>query len=68
MAKTVTGIILTCCTTHISGGTIHMVCRNKDKAEETRAEIIKESGNKVRSCITLVLKTNLQLRAYLTMR
>ncbi|TSZ12222.1 Dehydrogenase/reductase SDR family member 12 [Bagarius yarrelli] len=28
------------------GGTIHMVCRNKDKAEETRSEIIKESGNK----------------------
>ncbi|KAG7322205.1 hypothetical protein KOW79_015063 [Hemibagrus wyckioides] len=28
------------------GGTIHMVCKNKDKAEETRAEIIKESGNK----------------------
>uniref|UniRef100_A0A673HXA8 Dehydrogenase/reductase SDR family member 12-like n=1 Tax=Sinocyclocheilus rhinocerous TaxID=307959 RepID=A0A673HXA8_9TELE len=28
------------------GGTIHMVCRNKDKAEEARAEIAKESGNK----------------------
>ncbi|XP_026137442.1 dehydrogenase/reductase SDR family member 12-like [Carassius auratus] len=28
------------------GGTIHMVCRNKDKAEEARAEIVKESGNK----------------------
>ncbi|XP_036414221.1 DHRS-12_like_SDR_c-like domain-containing protein [Colossoma macropomum] len=28
------------------GGTIHLVCRNKDKAEETRAEIVKESGNK----------------------
>uniref|UniRef100_A0A9J8DFN2 Dehydrogenase/reductase 12-like a n=3 Tax=Cyprinus carpio TaxID=7962 RepID=A0A9J8DFN2_CYPCA len=27
-------------------GTIHMVCRNKDKAEEARAEIVKESGNK----------------------
>lgn len=41
-------MLLTCCTTHISGGTIHMVCRNKEKAEETRAEIVKESGNKVR--------------------
>ncbi|XP_073779345.1 DHRS-12_like_SDR_c-like domain-containing protein isoform X2 [Danio rerio] len=28
------------------GGTVHMVCRNKDKAEEARAEIVKESGNK----------------------
>uniref|UniRef100_A0A673L374 Dehydrogenase/reductase SDR family member 12-like n=2 Tax=Sinocyclocheilus rhinocerous TaxID=307959 RepID=A0A673L374_9TELE len=28
------------------GGTIHMVCRNKDKAEEARAEIVKDSGNK----------------------
>ncbi|XP_066509136.1 DHRS-12_like_SDR_c-like domain-containing protein isoform X2 [Hoplias malabaricus] len=28
------------------GGLIHMVCRNKDKAEEARAEIVKESGNK----------------------
>ncbi|XP_062873056.1 DHRS-12_like_SDR_c-like domain-containing protein [Trichomycterus rosablanca] len=28
------------------GGTIHMLCRNKDKAEEARAEIVKESGNK----------------------
>ncbi|CAL8312695.1 dehydrogenase/reductase SDR family member 12 isoform X1 [Gadus morhua] len=27
------------------GGTIHMVCRNKDKAEVARAEIIRESGN-----------------------
>lgn len=59
MYDTVQGILLTCCTTHISGGTIHMVCRNKDKAEETRTEIIKESGNKVRSCITFVLKTAL---------
>uniref|UniRef100_A0A3Q2Y659 Dehydrogenase/reductase 12-like a n=1 Tax=Hippocampus comes TaxID=109280 RepID=A0A3Q2Y659_HIPCM len=28
------------------GGTIHMVCRNKDKAEEARAELVKETGNK----------------------
>ncbi|KAM8854028.1 DHRS-12_like_SDR_c-like domain-containing protein [Synchiropus splendidus] len=28
------------------GGTIHMICRNRDKAEEARAEIVKESGNK----------------------
>ncbi|KAJ4920189.1 hypothetical protein JOQ06_012512 [Pogonophryne albipinna] len=27
-------------------GTIHMVCRNKDKAEEARAELVKETGNK----------------------
>ncbi|XP_037534379.1 DHRS-12_like_SDR_c-like domain-containing protein [Nematolebias whitei] len=27
-------------------GTIHMVCRNKDKAEEARADIVKETGNK----------------------
>lgn len=46
---TVKDILLSCCTTCFSGGTIHMVCRNKEKAEETRAEIIKESGNKVRS-------------------
>lgn len=31
----------------VKGGTIHMVCRNKDKAEEARADIVKESGNKV---------------------
>uniref|UniRef100_A0A3Q2X6B9 Dehydrogenase/reductase 12-like a n=1 Tax=Haplochromis burtoni TaxID=8153 RepID=A0A3Q2X6B9_HAPBU len=29
-----------------TGGTIHMVCRNKDKAEEARADIVKETGNK----------------------
>uniref|UniRef100_A0A1A8QTG1 Flj13639 n=1 Tax=Nothobranchius pienaari TaxID=704102 RepID=A0A1A8QTG1_9TELE len=28
------------------GGTIHMVCRNKDKAEEARVDIVKETGNK----------------------
>nr|ACO09846.1 Retinol dehydrogenase 12 [Osmerus mordax] len=28
------------------GGTLHMVCRNKDKAEEARADIVKETGNK----------------------
>ncbi|KAG7272933.1 hypothetical protein CRUP_002513 [Coryphaenoides rupestris] len=28
------------------GGSVHMVCRNKDKAEEARADIVKESGNK----------------------
>ncbi|CAK6969498.1 dehydrogenase/reductase SDR family member 12 [Scomber scombrus] len=27
------------------GGRVHMVCRNKDKAEEARAEIVTESGN-----------------------
>lgn len=31
----------------LAGGTIHMVCRNKDKAEEARADIVKETGNKV---------------------
>ena len=30
-----------------TGGTLHMVCRNKDKAEEARADIVKETGNKV---------------------
>lgn len=33
----------------VTGGTIHMVCRNKDKAEEARADIVKETGNKVRT-------------------
>lgn len=32
---------------NVAGGTIHMVCRNKDKAEEARADIVKETGNKV---------------------
>ncbi|KAM9323149.1 dehydrogenase/reductase SDR family member 12-like [Pholidichthys leucotaenia] len=27
------------------GGTVHMVCRNKDKAEEARKDIISQSGN-----------------------
>ncbi|TMS10302.1 dehydrogenase/reductase SDR family member 12 [Larimichthys crocea] len=27
------------------GGTVHMVCRNKDKAEEARTDIVNESGN-----------------------
>ncbi|XP_041660316.1 dehydrogenase/reductase SDR family member 12-like isoform X2 [Cheilinus undulatus] len=27
------------------GGTVHMVCRNRDKAEEAREDIIHESGN-----------------------
>ncbi|XP_023674527.1 dehydrogenase/reductase SDR family member 12-like isoform X1 [Paramormyrops kingsleyae] len=28
------------------GGTIHMVCRNKEKAEKAKADIVKETGNK----------------------
>ena len=35
------------CDVSLPGGTVHMVCRNKDKAEEARADIVKESGNKV---------------------
>uniref|UniRef100_A0A671Y368 Dehydrogenase/reductase SDR family member 12-like n=1 Tax=Sparus aurata TaxID=8175 RepID=A0A671Y368_SPAAU len=27
------------------GGTVHMVCRNKDKAEEAREDIVNQSGN-----------------------
>ncbi|KAL2097058.1 hypothetical protein ACEWY4_006265 [Coilia grayii] len=27
------------------GGTVHMVCRNKDKADSAREDIVKESGN-----------------------
>ncbi|XP_046883259.1 dehydrogenase/reductase SDR family member 12-like [Hypomesus transpacificus] len=27
------------------GGTLHIVCRNKDRAEDARADIVKESGN-----------------------
>ncbi|CAL1579745.1 unnamed protein product [Knipowitschia caucasica] len=27
------------------GGTVHILCRNPDKGEETRADIIRESGN-----------------------
>ncbi|XP_069495835.1 dehydrogenase/reductase SDR family member 12 [Ambystoma mexicanum] len=27
------------------GGTIHLVCRNKDRAEEAKKEIVQESGN-----------------------
>ncbi|XP_041848632.1 dehydrogenase/reductase SDR family member 12-like [Melanotaenia boesemani] len=27
------------------GGTVHMVCRNKDRAEEARSDIVYESGN-----------------------
>lgn len=30
------------------GGTVHMVCRNKDKAEEVREDIVDRSGNTVR--------------------
>ncbi|XP_054889611.1 dehydrogenase/reductase SDR family member 12-like isoform X2 [Poeciliopsis prolifica] len=29
----------------VLGGTVHMVCRNKDKAEEAKSEIVSESGN-----------------------
>lgn len=32
----------------VAGGTVHMVCRNKDKAEEARADVVKETGNKVK--------------------
>ncbi|XP_006637642.2 DHRS-12_like_SDR_c-like domain-containing protein [Lepisosteus oculatus] len=28
------------------GGTVHLVCRNKERAEDAKADIIKESGNK----------------------
>lgn len=29
------------------GGTVYMVCRNKDKAEEAKLDIVSESGNSV---------------------
>lgn len=34
----------------LPGGRVHMVCRNKDKAEEARAQIVSESGNTVSVC------------------
>jgi len=30
-----------------SGGTVHLVCRNKDRAEEARKEIVEQSKNEV---------------------
>lgn len=30
-----------------SGGTVHMVCRDKDKAEQARVDIVNDSGNTV---------------------
>lgn len=30
-----------------SGGTVHMVCRNRERAEEARECIVNESGNSV---------------------
>lgn len=34
------------------GGTVYMVCRNKEKAESAREDIVKESGNNVsRICV-----------------
>lgn len=30
-----------------TGGTVHMVCRNKDRAEEAKSQIVFESGNAV---------------------
>lgn len=34
-----------------------MVCRNKDKAEEARADIVKETGNKVRPLLCWPFQT-----------
>lgn len=31
----------------LPGGTVHMVCRNKERAEEAREAIVNESGNTV---------------------
>lgn len=42
-----------------TGGTIHMVCRNKDKAEEARADIVKETGNKVQCDSLFINKIDL---------
>lgn len=42
----------------VTGGTVHMVCRNKDKAEEARADIVKETGNKVQYDSLLSKKLN----------
>lgn len=43
----------------VTGGTVHMVCRNKDKAEEARADIVKETGNKVQYDSLLSKKLNM---------
>lgn len=32
------------------GGTVHMVCRNKERAEAAREVIVNESGNTVSCC------------------
>lgn len=38
------------------GGTVHMVCRNKEKAEEARVDIVNKSGNTV-----IVVKTHVTI-------
>lgn len=45
-----------------------MVCRNKDKAEEARADIVNESGNTVsgfETCLTVNYKVKLLKRIIL---
>ncbi|XP_074843518.1 dehydrogenase/reductase SDR family member 12 isoform X2 [Carettochelys insculpta] len=37
--------IQTLCSRRLGGGTLHLVCRNKERAEEAKREIITETGN-----------------------
>lgn len=34
-----------------TGGTVHLVCRNKERAEEAKAEIVKASNNQVKNFV-----------------
>lgn len=43
------------------GGTVHMVCRNKDKAEEAKEDIVTKSGNTVR-ILTLNTESKKQIK------
>lgn len=38
-----------CAVNLLSGGAVHLVCRNKDRAEEARAHIVEQSKNQVKN-------------------
>lgn len=46
------------CFVNLLGGTVHLVCRNKDRADEARTHIVEQSKNEVKRNICIICVAN----------
>ena len=50
---------------YCTGATVHMVCRNLERGEQAKQDIVSESGNDVSKRIPLILHISTQLSCYI---